>query len=234
MSKKPQPARTPAANLRTSLIILILAVVGAGTAFGINQLNDPENQTEPAPTATPSPSGTEPPAVCRAEGEFVAGFMSPQADDHKTQDILETMNTDAVTFGGRIVPVDASDYPAEVAEATGDRDTYEYTVAMNWDGIDLAEQDQIVQAGDTSYGIIDAGDNSVVITASTNGADHFHSLTRTSAQSDTNAFIGLPVPQMRDSGETWLPDNSYANVVDGFSQKFVTAYHQRGADGYYL
>lgn len=234
MSKKPQPTRRPAANLRTLLSLLIIAVVGTGTAFGINQLNETENQTEPAPTATPSPTGTESPPICRAEGEFVAGFMSPQADDQQTREILETMNTDAVTFGGRIVPVELSDYPAEVADAVGDRDAYEYTVAMNWDGIDLAEQDQIVQAGDTAYGIIDAGDNSVVITASADGADHFHSLTRTSAQHDTNAFIGLPVPQMRDSGEAWLPDNSYANVVDGFSKKFVTAYHQRGADGYYL
>lgn len=234
MSKKPQPTRRPAANLRTLLSLLIIAVVGTGTAFGINQLNETENQTEPAPTATPSPTGTESPPICRAEGEFVAGFMSPQADDQQTRDILETMNTDAVTFGGRIVPVNPSDYPAEVADAVGDRDAYEYTVAMNWDGIDLADQDHVVQVGDTAYGIIDVGGNSAVITESADGADHFHSLTRTSAQHDTNAFIGLPVPQMRNSGETWLPDNSYANVVDGFSKKFVTAYHQRGADGYYL
>jgi len=235
LSKKPQPARTPAANLRTLLIILIIAVVGTGTAVGINQLNETEKSTAPAPTQAPSPSQTEPPVVCRAEGEFVAGFMSPQTDDQQTQSILEAMNTDAVTFGGRIVPIDsAEEYPAEVVEAIGQRDAYEYTVAMNWDGINLTEQDQIIQAGDTSYGIIDAGDNGVVITESQDGADHFHSLTRTATQHNTQAFIGLPVPQMRDSGETWLPDNSYADVVDGFTKKFVTAYHQRGADGFYL
>lgn len=50
MSKKPQPTRRPAANLRTLLSLLIIAVVGTGTAFGINQLNETENQTEPAPT----------------------------------------------------------------------------------------------------------------------------------------------------------------------------------------
>src|SRR5699024_1015898 len=49
-----------------------------------------------------------------------------------------------------------------------------------------------------------------------------------------NASSGFPVPQMRTSGETWLPDNSYADVVDGFAEKFVDAYHQRGAEGYYL
>ena len=221
------PPNRWALRRRVLLTVLILIVAAASTIYGLAQLNqDPQDDGMAA----------EPPAepICRAEGEFVAGFMSPQADNDKTLDILETMNTDAVTFGGRIMPMDATDYPGEVADAIGDRDAYEYTVAMTWDGIELADSDQTVQVGDTSYGIIAAGDNSVVVTESTDGADHFHSLTRTATELDTNAYIGLPVPQMRTSGETWLPDNSYAGVVDAFSQKFVTAYQQRGADGFYL
>src|SRR5690625_2910571 len=189
----------------------------------------------PAPSSSnvPQVTPTQPPAVCRADGEFVAGFMSPQANDQETIAVLETMNVDAVTFGGRIEPVETSQYPKEVAEAIRDRQAYEYTVAMNWQGLELAETDTTVRVGDTEYGLIHAGDG-VVVTESIHGADVFHSLTRTSADRENNAFIGLPVPQMRPSGETWLPDNSYADVVDGFGEKFVAAYHQRGADGFYL
>lgn len=228
-----QPAPTSRSTLRRRLLltVLIVLVAAASTIYGLVQLH--EDNDDDGAAADPHPEASATP-ICRAEGEFVAGFMSPQAEDHKTQDILETMNTDAVTFGGRIVPAEAADYPGEVAEAIGGRDAYEYTVAMHWDGNDLAEPDQLVEVDDTSYGIIAAGDNSVVITESSAGADHFHSLTRTATELDTNAFIGLPVPQMRTSGETWLPDNSYADVVDAFSQKFVTAYQQRGADGFYL
>src|SRR5699024_11000930 len=120
-------------------------------------------------------------------------------------------------------------YPDEVAEVIGEREVYQYTVSMHWDGVATAETDQMVQVGDTVYGMIAAGNNSVVVTESVDGADPFASLTRVSAQYGNQAFIGLPVPQMRATGATWLPDNSYADVVDGFAQKFVAAYHQRGA-----
>src|SRR5690625_139989 len=160
--------------------------------------------------------------------------MSPQVDDADTDTMLERMNTDAVTFGGRIVPATAEDYPEEVVEVVGDRQIYEYTVTLNWQGVDLSSTDTIVEVGDTEYGIIQAGDEGVVITESVNGGDAFHSLIRVSEERGNNAYIGLPVPQMRTTGETWLPDNSYADVIDGFAEKFVDAYHQRGADGYYL
>ena len=168
------PPNRWALRRRVLLTVLILLVTAASTIYGLVQLNQ-DNDDDGAVAVPPAATPAEP--VCRAEGEFVAGFMSPQAEDHTTQDILETMNTDAVTFGGRIVPVEAREYPGEVADAIGDRDAYEYTVAMTWDGIELADSDQTVQVGDTSYGIIAAGDNSVVVTESTDGADHFHSLT---------------------------------------------------------
>lgn len=184
------------------------------------------------PSDAPTPAEPEP--VCRADGEFVAGFMSPQVDDAETRAMLERMNTDAVTFGGRIVPANADDYPEEVTDQLGDRDIYEYTVNMNWQGVELDAADTTVELGDTEYGLIQAGDNGVVVTESENSGDAFHSLIRVSNERENKAIIGLPVPQMRTSQETWLPDNSYADVVDAFVEKFVAAYHQRGADGYYL
>lgn len=42
--------------------------------------------------------------------------MSPQVDDADTDAMLERMNTDAVTFGGRIMPATAEDYPDSVDE----------------------------------------------------------------------------------------------------------------------
>lgn len=144
--------------------------------------------------------------------------MSPQNDDQPTEALLDRMNTDAVTFGGRIVPTEIDDYPDPVAEAIADRQAYDYTVQMHWQGVDLGDADTVVQAEDTEYGIIDAGDNSVVVSQSDHGADPFHSLTRVASERDTKALIGLPVPQMRTSGETWLPDHSYADVVDGFAE----------------
>lgn len=220
-------------RFRTLLIVLITAMIVALTLYRISQEDDTTGEPAPSPSNVPQETPTQPPAVCRADGEFVAGFMSPQANDHETIAVLETMNVDAVTFGGRIEPVETSQYPKEVAEAIRDRQAYEYTVAMNWQGLELAETDTTVRVGDTEYGLIHAGDG-VVVTESIHGADVFHSLTRTSADRENNAFIGLPVPQMRPSGETWLPDNSYADVVDGFGEKFVAAYHHRGADGFYL
>lgn len=217
--------------VRRKTIIGIVAALLLGAVVIFNLVSNDDNGGQNA-VLGPAPSQPEP--ICRAEGEFVAGFMSPQVDDAETNTMLERMNTDAVTFGGRIVPASADDYPQEVTEAVGDREIYEYTVTMNWQGIERASADTIVEVGDTEYGIIQAGEDGVVITESENGGDAFHSLTRVSEERETNAFIGLPVPQMRTSGDTWLPDNSYADVVDGFAEKFVDAYHQRGADGFYL
>lgn len=223
-----KPSRNRSAQIRIVLGIVAAVLVGFILIFAVtnNKSGEQDSDSGPAPS--------EPEPICRADGQFVAGFMSPQVDDADTDAMLERMNTDAVTFGGRIVPATEDDYPKEVVEAVGERQLYEYSVPMNWQGLDLDSSDTIVAVGDTEYGIIQAGNDSVVITESVNGGDAFHSLTRVSEERGNNAYIGLPVPQMRTSGETWLPDNSYADVVDGFAEKFVDAYHQRGAEGYYL
>lgn len=229
-------ARSQSRRARRILAIVLVVALLGGLLWALwawqtqPEHESTEQQTAP-PTATAEP---EPEPICRAEGEFVAGFMSPQADDAATAALLEQMDTDAVTFGGRIEPIEADQYPEQVAEAVGDSQAYEYTVTMNWQDIDLPDTDQRLQVGDTEYGLIQATEDAVVITESTNGADVFHSLSRVAAQRETQAYIGLPVPQMRTSGETWLPDNSYAEVIDAFNTKFVDAYHQRGADGFYL
>ena len=213
------------------LLIIAVIIVVAALMWAIRFLPNFLEETQPDHTVQPTPSPTP---VCRAEGEFVAGFMSPQAADAETAALLDQMHTDAITFGGRIVPTDATDYPEEVAQVVGDRQPYEYTVTMNWQGIELPESDRLITVGNTEDGLIAAGDDAVVLTESPDGTDLFHSLTRVSAERDNNAYIGLPVPQMRTSGQTWLPDNSYADVIDDFAKKFVAAYHQRGADGFYL
>lgn len=230
MSKARPSERAKAPNQKRVLLGILAAVfVGAILIFAVVLSKEAGEQN-----AVPAPAPSEPEPICRAEGQFVAGFMSPQVDDADTNAMLERTNTDAVTFGGRIVPATDEDFPDEVIEAVEERGIYEYTVSMNWQGLDLDSSDTIVEVGDTEYGIIQAGDDSVVITESVHGGDPFHSLTRVSEDRGNNAFIGLPVPQMRTSGETWLPDNSYADVIDGFAKKFVDVYHQRGADGYYL
>jgi hypothetical protein len=223
-------SREQTQRTRRILIIAVVVVLGA-LLWAVFTLANPSEKSQQDQAAPPAPSPTP---ICRAEGEFVAGFMSPQADDAETAALLDQMRTDAITFGGRIVPTDANEYPEKVARAIGDRAPYKYTVTMNWQGIELPESDKLITEGNTEYGLIAAGDNAVVLTESSDGADVFHSLTRVSAERDNNAYIGLPVPRMRPSGETWLPDNSYADVLDGFAEKFVTAYHQRGADGFYL
>lgn len=221
--------RLGSSRSRRILAIAIAVVVGGLLIVTIVLQGQSADET-PVSDAQPTPEE----AICRVDGEFVAGFMSPQADDDQTAELLERMHTDAITFGGRIVPADIEEYSAPVADAIGDRQAYEYTVEMNWDGIDLADNDEVVEVDGTEFGIIKAGDNSVVITESVDDGDPFHSLTRVTAQHDNQTFIGLPVPQMRTSGETWLPDNSYAEVVDAFAETFVAAYDQRGADGFYL
>lgn len=212
------------------ILAIAIAVVVGGLLIVTIVLQGQSADETPVSDAQPTPEE----AICRVDGEFVAGFMSPQADDDQTAELLERMHADAITFGGRIVPADIEEYSAPVADAIGDRQAYEYTVEMNWDGIDLVDNDEVVEVDGTELGIIKAGDNSVVITESVDDGDPFHSLTRVTAQHDNQTFIGLPVPQMRTSGETWLPDNSYAEVVDAFAEKFVAAYDQRGADGFYL
>src|SRR5699024_5647340 len=192
---------------RRILFIVAFIVLGA-LVWAVLALSNSSEESQPDQTAQPAPS---PEPLCRAEGEFVAGFMSPQADDHETAALLDQMRTDAITFGGRIVPTDANDYPEEVVQAIEDRQAYEYTVTMNWQGIELPESDRLIKVGNTEYGLITAGEDAVVLTESSDGADVFHSLTRVSAERANNAYIGLPVPQMRTSGETWLPDNSYAD-----------------------
>lgn len=223
-----KPSRNRSAQIRIVLGIVTTVLVGFILIFAVANNKSGEQDSDSGRAQS------EPEPICRADGQFVAGFMSPQVDDADTDAMLERMNTDAVTFGGRIVPATAEDYPEEVVEVVGDRQIYEYTVTLNWQGVDLSSTDTIVEVGDTEYGIIQAGDEGVVITESVNGGDAFHSLIRVSEERGNNAYIGLPVPQMRTTGETWLPDNSYADVIDGFAEKFVDAYHQRGADGYYL
>jgi len=223
-----KPSRNRSAQIRIVLGIVTTVLVGFILIFAVANNKSGEQDSDSGRAQS------EPEPICRADGQFVAGFMSPQVDDADTNAMLERMNTDAVTFGGRIVPATAEDYPEEVVEVVGDRQIYEYTVTLNWQGVDLSSTDTIVEVGDTEYGIIQAGDEGVVITESVNGGDAFHSLIRVSEERGNNAYIGLPVPQMRTTGETWLPDNSYADVIDGFAEKFVDAYHQRGADGYYL
>lgn len=212
------------------ILAIAIAVVVGGLMIIAAVLQNPSADETPAADDQPAPDE----AICRAEGEFVAGFMSPQTDDDQTAELLERMNTDALTFGGRIEPATSDDYPAAVAEAIGDRQVYDYTVEMRWDDTELGSTDEAVEVNGTEYGVIDAGDKSVVVTQSAAGADPFHSLIRVSSEREHQAIIGLPVPQMRTSEETWLPDNSYADVVDGFAAKFVAAYDQRGADGFYL
>ncbi|NLZ98245.1 MAG: hypothetical protein GX920_05430, partial [Micrococcus sp.] len=223
-----KPSRNRSAQIRIILGIVATVLVGFILIFAVTNNKSGEQDSDSGRAQS------EPEPICRADGRFVAGFMSPQVDDADTDAMLERMNTDAVTFGGRIVPATAEDYAEEVVEVVGDRQIYEYTVTLNWQGVDLSSTDTIVEVGDTEYGIIQAGDEGVVITESVNGGDAFHSLIRVSEERGNNAYIGLPVPQMRTTGETWLPDNSYADVIDGFAEKFVDAYHQRGADGYYL
>lgn len=174
--------------------IVATVLVGFILNFAVTNNKSAEQDSD----SGPAPS--EPELICRADGQFVAGFMSPQVDDADTDAMLERMNTDAVTFGGRIVPATEDDYPKEVVEAVGERQLYEYSVPMNWQGLDLESSDTIVAVGDTEYGIIQAGNDSVVITESVNGGDAFHSLRRVSEERGNNAYIGLPVPQMRTTG----------------------------------
>lgn len=248
MSASP-PARSRSLRTGVALAAIILAVVFLGwmaivLATGDDDGGDQgENQeqsqagepTRTGPTVGPSPS--EPPPVCRVDARFVAGFMSPQNSDESTAERLELMNTDAVTFGGWVRPTERDEYPERVRDAVDDlegtHDVYGYTVEMSWEGTDLLDDDAIIHEGDTEYGIVEL-ENAVVITSSADGNDPFHSLLRTAPELDAQGYIGLPVPQMRTEGDTWLPDNSYADVVDGFNEYFVRAYQERGADGYYL
>lgn len=140
----PSDARSQTRRRRrilASIVITVVLVALVWTVWAWQSPSDPEStKQQPAPpTATIEP---EPEPVCRAEGEFVAGFMSPQADDAATAALLDQMQTDAVTFGGRIEPIEADHYPDQVAEAIGDRPAYEYTVTMNWQDIDLPDTDQ--------------------------------------------------------------------------------------------
>ncbi|MGO1183609.1 MAG: DUF4434 domain-containing protein [Micrococcaceae bacterium] len=230
-----------------ALTVVLLAWLAISLATGGNDGDDDtsgdQNQAEESPSApeiTAGPSPSEPPPVCRVDARFVAGFMSPQNSDDATAERLELMGTDAVTFGGWIRPVDADEYPERVREALEDRgdgdapDLYRYTVEMSWEDTGLLDEDDLIHDGDTEYGLVSVGDDAVVITTSEDGNDPFHSLLRTAPELDAQGYLGLPVPQMRTEGDTWLPDNEYADVVDGFNELFVRAYQERGADGYYL
>ena len=105
-------ARRPTRR-KTVLSVVVVIILGALIWVAFAWQNSSEPPREPASQpATPEP-------ICRAEGEFVAGFMSPQTDDDRTAAIVGRMNTDAVTFGGRLEPTDAQEYPDEVAEAIG-------------------------------------------------------------------------------------------------------------------
>lgn len=52
-----------------------------------------------------------------------------------------------MTFGGRIVPAAADDYPEEATDVVGDRQIYEETVMMNWRGLDPESGDTTVEVG---------------------------------------------------------------------------------------
>ena len=224
MTRAPSPTRSH----RTRNITIAIVVFGLLLLAAI-LLRRGGNES-----ATPNSAPSHQSAVCRAEGKFIAGFLSPQADAKQTGAMLERMNTDAITFGGRIEPVKADNYPDPVAEAIGSRQAYRYTVEMAWQDKELTSADEQLEVDETTYGIIAADDDSVVVTQSVDAADPFDALLRAASSNGNKAYIGLPVPNMRTSGETWLPDNSYADVVDSFSQRFVRAYADRGADGFYL
>lgn len=240
------PARSRSLRAGVALAAIILAVVFLGWMAIVlasddsdddQQSQDQAQESPSAPAITAGPSPSEPPPVCRVDARFVAGFMSPQNHDDATAERLELMGTDAVTFGGWIRPTELDEYPERVRDAVadleGDLDVYRYTVEMSWEDTDLLDEDDLIHDGDTEYGIVEL-ENAVVITTSEDGNDPFHSLLRAAPELDAQGYLGLPVPQMRTEGDTWLPDNSYADVVDGFNELFVRAYQERGADGYYL
>src|SRR5690625_7783814 len=92
-------------------------MIVALTLYRTSQEDDTTEEPAPSPSNVPQDTPTQPPAVCRADGEFVAGLVSPHANDQETVAVPATMNVDAVTFGGRIEPVETRQYPKEVAEA---------------------------------------------------------------------------------------------------------------------
>src|SRR5699024_12505290 len=77
-------------------------------------------------------------------------FPTRRSSDLQTAELLERMNTDALTFGGRIEPATSDDYPAAVAEAIGDRQVYDYTVEMRWDDTELGSTDEAVEVNGRS------------------------------------------------------------------------------------
>lgn len=72
---KPTPPDRSALRWRILLTVLILLVVAASTIYGLVRLSQDDEQDDDAAGAPPVTAPAEPEPVCRAEGEFVAGFM---------------------------------------------------------------------------------------------------------------------------------------------------------------
>ena len=155
-------------------------------------------------------------------GKITANFVFASNSVEKNAKMIRAMNADPITFGYRIKPARAGDYPKHVRKAIGSRKVYSYATGIQWvDG--LSKHDKKVDG----FTIVDVGHKSVVVVRS--DIDPQKTLVEAAKREKAQVFLGMPAPQQK----SYLPDLSYKGVVDNFVVKYVTNYRTVGATGYY-
>lgn len=155
-------------------------------------------------------------------GKITANFVFASNSVEKNAKMIRAMNADPITFGYRIKPARAGDYPKKVRKAIGSRKVYSYATGIQWVN-GLSKNDRKVDG----FTIVDVGHKSVVVVRS--DIDPQKTLVEAAEQEKARVFLGMPAPQQK----SYLPDLSYKGVVDNFVGKYVENYRAVGATGYY-
>lgn len=152
--------------------------------------------------------------AAKYSGTFVANFVFALSTPNENAAMIRDMKADAITFGYRVRPASARDYPASVRKAIGKKRVFAYSNGF------VAKSSKVVNG----YAITPAG-GAVVVSKAT--GDKQKALLEGAQKVGAGVYVGLPAPVTQG----YLVNTSYLNVMYDFTRTFVKTYPT--AHGFY-
>lgn len=165
-------------------------------------------------------------------GKFIAKFAYPQATLAQNEALFREMNTNLITFGGRLRPyMDSDGIPWQVLQRVQGKRIFYYTEPATWDSRAAGAGHFYMNVNGTWWDAVFCWNNSVVITKNKGREKYYHAIDA-GKRLGYHVYLGLPTVRMR-TDRPGVADNSYLDVYESFCEKFVLNYHLRGVSGFY-
>ena len=212
----------PTVLLRPSAKLVATVLVAAAATGGVAASAD---KVEHLPTLRTAEAS----APRKISAYFLTGVPSTTADNVK---LLQSMRTDAITFGFRVLPASKSTFPAPVRSLIGKRRAFMYSGGGDWNKAALRSSDRRVTVNGVLWTVMDTRGGTVVVSKA--GGDRFKALNAAGNTVGADTIIGLPAPKAGSAnGVAYLPDTSYLPTMAEFTKRFVIDARAEGADGFY-